>query len=776
VAAARKATIGYWRRLALALTLATALPTLPAAAETVRLVTGNDFKPFSDQGLPQGGLATEIVTKALASQGVTLELDWQDWQRGYDAAKLLRYAGTFPYYTSKARAADFLYSQPLYSVKRRLFFRAGHAAPARVEDIAGGTVCRAQGYTPHAAVEALVQAGKVRLELPLDMTRCFELLALGRVDFVEADDLQGWESARITPQLAPGAVRATGFATEQSGLHVIVPKRLEGAERLIGLFNAGLAAITADGSYAAILRRHLGEPPGEPVAPAAGPASATSDLAGKAVDLIMQDGSRLKGTIAGLSEGAYRLRTAYGELTLPTAQVAELHAPEQVLAAAPAATAQRRADKEAQRQGSLRLTGAFAGTLVPALVEAFADSQGVQELEWQVGDPTRRVARFLAAPPGGLQAVEVVSLGAAETFKSLAAGAADAGLSERRIRPEELAATAGLGDLASEAGEQVVALDALVAVVHPGNPLHRLDRATLGRVLAGEIRSWQALGGPDTAIEVMSPSPRASSFQLVSELLLAGRPLARDARVLGSDAEIARMVAAFPGAIGLVRAAEAGAARPLVLDECGTSYDPADMFGIATEEYPLTRRIYLYGPPASPHPHLGGFVAFATAAAAQGVVAEAGFVGLEPRRQSDGEHGRLLAALDRYRPQVAATVAPYRDLVRAGRRLSPTFRFESGKGTLDPRAVRDVRRLASFVREQRIEPMRLVLAGFSDGRGGYQTNLALSRQRAGEVAAALAREGITVGAVQGVGEELPAACEGDEHGWARNRRVEVWVR
>lgn len=771
---AEKSTVNGWARLAFAFWLAV-LPGHGLAAETLRLVTGNDFRPFSDQGLPEGGLATEVVEKAFASQGVALELDWQDWQRGYEAAKLLRYAGTFPYYTSEARAADFLYSQPLYAVKRRLFFRADRSpAPERVEAIEGGTVCRAQGYTPHAPVEALVQAGKVRLEQPLDMTRCFELLALGRVDFVEADELQGWEAAGASAQLGPEAVRASAFVTEESGLHLIVPKRLEGAERIVGLFNAGLAAITADGTYAAILRRHLGEAGAGPAAQAA---AEPSDLLGKAVALVMQDGTRLKGTIEALEGGSYRLRTAYGTLGLPTAQVAELH--EEGAAAAPAAAPAPAAGPVAAagaRQAALRLAGPPGGTLLPALVEAFVAARGEGELEWQVGDPARRVARLPGARPGALREIEVVSLGPAEAFRSLAAGSADAGLVERAALPEELAATRRLGDLAGEAGQQVVALDALVAVTHPANRLPRVSRATLGRILAGEIRAWSELGGPATPIEVMSPSPRASAFQLVREALLQGRPLAPGARILSSDAEIARMVASFEGAIGIVRAAQAGKARPLPIDECGVTYDPTDPFTVATEEWPLTRRLHLYGPPASPHPALGAFAAFATSAAAQPAILEAGYVGLEPRRESEAGHARLLARLDAYRPQAPATLAAYRALARDGRRLSATIRFESGSHALDARGARDVRRLAAFVRAERLEPARLVLAGFSDGRGERQANLRLAEARAADVAAALAREGVAVGAVLGLGEELPVACGGDERGWARNRRVEVWVR
>ena len=69
---------------------------------------------------------------------------------------------------------------------------------------------------------------------------------------------------------------------------------------------------------------------------------------------------------------------------------------------------------------------------------------------------------------------------------------------EERVRAEE----SGLGDLTSRNGSRVVALDALVPVVAPSNPISELTVPQLTQLLSGEIDNWAMLGGVDAPVAV----------------------------------------------------------------------------------------------------------------------------------------------------------------------------------------------------------------------------------------------------------------------------------
>ncbi|TAG11927.1 MAG: OmpA family protein, partial [Rhodobacterales bacterium] len=113
-------------------------------------------------------------------------------------------------------------------------------------------------------------------------------------------------------------------------------------------------------------------------------------------------------------------------------------------------------------------------------------------------------------------------------------------------------------------------------------------------------------------------------------------------------------------------------------------------------------------------------------------------------------------------------------------RLSLTFRFEDGSSTLDAQSRDNLTDLAQLIASGQFRNERMVLAGFSDGSGAAEANLALSVERAARVAQELAAIAPDLGpealpAIDGFGEALPMACDETAIGRDLNRRVELWL-
>jgi phosphate transport system substrate-binding protein len=113
-------------------------------------------------------------------------------------------------------------------------------------------------------------------------------------------------------------------------------------------------------------------------------------------------------------------------------------------------------------------------------------------------------------------------------------------------------------------------------------------------------------------------------------------------------------------------------------------------------------------------------------------------------------------------------------------RLSFTFRFEDGSSTLDAVSQDNLADLAQLIAAGQFRDEKLVLAGFSDGSGAAEANLALSVDRAAKVAQELAviapdLSPAQMPVVEGFGEALPMACDETAIGRQLNRRVELWV-
>ncbi|MBV7395077.1 phosphate ABC transporter substrate-binding/OmpA family protein [Mameliella sediminis] len=492
------------------------------------------------------------------------------------------------------------------------------------------------------------------------------------------------------------------------------------------------------------------------------------------ITLKSRDGSiSLRGTLLGFDGEFYRIETRFGELTVDGSGVTctGIGCPSLTDYVA-----------DVTFSGSATLGRA----LLPALIEDFARRNGLdarrtegEALVYALHEGTagRLLGRFTLR-----------NTDTDRGFADLLADEADLAMALREIRPEEavLAREAGLGDLTQANRSRVLALDAMVPIVAPGNPLDRLSIAQVVDILAGEIRNWSELGGPDAPITVHLRDNRAGMVQGLQDRLLRPqrRVLAETTRPYGDNRSLVRAVMADPFGIGLTSLTETGQAKTLVLTgSCGFTLR-AGRSSIKTEDYPLTAPMFLYSP-ARRLPKLArDFLAYSHGPAAQAAIRRAGFVDQAPEeialdRQGDrlanaiavaeGEEGLVVLQ------EMVADLAPMR-------RLSTTFRFETGSSKLDAQSRSNVLALAHALETGVHDGRELVFVGFSDGVGPASANLDIARRRAEAVRDAVVTaaetadlDRVTIG-TQAYGEALPMAC--DDSAWGRqvNRRVEVWLR
>jgi len=125
-----------------------------------------------------------------------------------------------------------------------------------------------------------------------------------------------------------------------------------------------------------------------------------------------------------------------------------------------------------------------------------------------------------------------------------------------------------------------------------------------------------------------------------------------------------------------------------------------------------------------------------------------------------------------------------RDGTRSGLRPAPlsghgavyvtTVYFDSGSARLTASDRKILRTAARVIRTGGFTRTRL--DGYTDSDGGLAFNMALSQRRTGAVAAYLRGHGDIASTGTWHGELDPVASNAAEHGKARNRRVEVFVR
>jgi phosphate transport system substrate-binding protein len=254
-----------------------------------------------------------------------------------------------------------------------------------------------------------------------------------------------------------------------------------------------------------------------------------------------------------------------------------------------------------------------------------------------------------------------------------------------------------------------------------------------------------------------------------------------------STEELSDLVTNDPSGIGFIGFAYLRNAKAISLvNECGMSFKPTT-FTVKTEEYPLSRRLFLYSGKLPAQSYAAGLLDFAVSPEAQATVRESGYIDqeLEIEEAPERKLGRM-ADVGSVRKQNGSTAEPFVTLARDIRetfRMSTTMRFRSNSVELDNKSLKDVDVLARFLQfiKESKPGRKLVLAGFTDSVGAIDKNIALSLERANAVRQALLRklrdpQYARLIEVRGYGPVLAVACNDSEAGRDKNRRIEAWVR
>ena len=421
--------------------------------------------------------------------------------------------------------------------------------------------------------------------------------------------------------------------------------------------------------------------------------------------------------------------------------------------------------------------------LLPDLIRSYVATFGGQTEQAKGEKRNETRMRVRNAQKSEIASLDLQQYGSPTAFTGLAKGQAQIGMSSRPISAAEISALAPVvpADRVLQ-NENVVALDALVFVVAPGNPIASLTIDQIARIYSGQITDWQDLGQPAGPINAYAADAGSGSFDTFKELVLQPRNLVPGAYVRRLDAgsEIAAAVAADPRGIGMTSAAAASAARALpIAGTCGLVTE-ASAFTIKTEDYPLSRRLYLYTAGPLQGEFAKGLLKFALSGPAQSVVLGNRFVDQRIDTQGFAAQaarfkGRAASPADQLiQQQLIAEVGP-------ARRLSVAFRFATGSSEFQSKARQDVVRLAELLQSADYQKATVTLLGFTDETGSPAANTRLAQRRAEQVRAAVLAAGAgklnprTI-AARGYGPLSPVACNDTLHGQQLNRRVEVWVR
>ena len=400
--------------------------------------------------------------------------------------------------------------------------------------------------------------------------------------------------------------------------------------------------------------------------------------------------------------------------------------------------------------------------LAPTLVEQWLRHHQFETIERRKTTLTNEVEIWARTPASGMTIkVKIAAHGSSTGFLKLQSNTADIAAASRPVKHSENALFPSI-NLAQYENETVLAIDGLAIIAHPALNISHLTITQLGQIFSGEITNWADLGGPNLDVTVHSRDGNSGTFDTFKALVLSrGYSLTEEALRYESNEALSRQVAMSPGAIGFTAFASIGQAKVIAIVDGESLPMPPVATSIATEDYPLSRRLYLYQANTENNYALD-FLSFVKSQAGQRSVEQAGFVSqnLSEVQITPNEH----------MPQ------GYRFLVSQAHRLTTNFRFVPGTKQLDNKALDDLERLSNYMNRPENQTREVFLVGFVNKQSNEFRAQILSEARVQSVKNKLRLTGVETNAMTGYGELNPVSDNSDERYALRNQRVEVWIK
>ena len=399
--------------------------------------------------------------------------------------------------------------------------------------------------------------------------------------------------------------------------------------------------------------------------------------------------------------------------------------------------------------------------LIPRMAESYLAAKGLVDVR-RISLANENEFRIQGVKPNQAKAkpsyIDIAAHGSSTAFEGLENHSADIGMASRRIKANEVETLQQLGDMESFAAEKVIAIDGLAIIVHPQNTLNALTAEQVAKIFSGEIKKWEQLGAGRGEIVRYARDENSGTWDTFKNLVLGKQPLAQGTERFESNDELSNRVAKNTRGIGFVGLAAVNNAKALAIYDQGTEPMLPTKAAVATEDYLLSRRLYLYLSPAANNPYISEFIDYAQGVQGQAIVEAVGYVSQNPSLVTPA-----LTNIDN---------EDYLALVSDAQRLSVNIRFNAGSAELDNKARQDVARIALLMSQPEYQNKQLLLIGFGDAKQTDSRATVLSKLRATAVKVALYNRGIGSAPVAGFGANMQVDGSNKE----RNQRVEVWLQ
>ncbi len=257
--------------------------------------------------------------------------------------------------------------------------------------------------------------------------------------------------------------------------------------------------------------------------------------------------------------------------------------------------------------------------LVVAPGSAVAEERIIIDGSTTVGPIAKAFAEYYMSKNKDVN-ITVSESGSGNGAKSLINGMCHVADMSRFMKDKEFAAAVKKGRTPVA---HVVAIDGIVMVVHPSNPVKGFTVAQVRDIYMGRITNWKDLGGPNVEIVMISRDTNSGTYETFEKLVMKKKKIYEKAEYVGSNGAIRQRVQSTPASIGYIGLGFVDrSVKALEIDGI-----VPDMNTISSGIYPIARPLFMF---TDGYPklgtHLHRFITLHLSPRGQEIIEEIGFI------------------------------------------------------------------------------------------------------------------------------------------------------
>ena len=217
-------------------------------AKTVTISTG-EWEPWISENLKKQGVAIDIVTSILKSQGMDSKIVFYPWKRSYSLAKKGKFDATATWFKTKDREKLFNFSNEIFSTQDILVYKKGKNIKFdNIADLKNYKIALTRGYSYGKAIDNMVKSKEIKVKWVNS-----DLLALKQIAKRDNFDIficaKSVAKALISDNFKDPSILFEFHPkpTVRNPLYFLVSKKAKDSKKILDAFNKGLKEFKSKG-------------------------------------------------------------------------------------------------------------------------------------------------------------------------------------------------------------------------------------------------------------------------------------------------------------------------------------------------------------------------------------------------------------------------------------------------------------------------------------------------------------------------------------------------